>query len=483
MTIAIKRAETLLKKFGFNPGKVDGVVTKNLTTAVKQFQDAWGLPQTGVLDASTQAKMLRTAERLPTRNHMTGVGQAGAKVLDTEKKLKALGYNVGKVDGIFSRDTAAAVLAFRKDQKEIISTTSAIGAIGDKGRAVLDAEWKKLQHGVERQRRAPSVQQTKLDNATAKAVSTAPLAVGSSGVAVVNIQQHLRAAGFDPKHVGGKFDERTGAALKAFQRHAGLPATGTVDAATWKSLKNSFILTKSAANPAQSVGERSRAVKTTEQLLKKMGFNPGKIDGLFDKRTLNAVKKYERKEGINVDGRVDPKQLSRMVKDSKEVTSSPPPSDYRHTTWTGKTISVRTKVMLDRAEQYLRKMGVGHEIQLAQGSYHKGVGASGHTHDAGGSVDVRVVTPSGKLLSRDMQLKLVKALRMAGFAAWSRGPRSIDGMDPHIHATAIGDRQAHPTAKQQVQEYFAHGDGLRGSRADRDRSVGYPVPAWAKKFD
>lgn len=39
---AIRRAETLLKKVGFNPGKVDGVENAALTTAVKEFQTAWG---------------------------------------------------------------------------------------------------------------------------------------------------------------------------------------------------------------------------------------------------------------------------------------------------------------------------------------------------------------------------------------------------------------------------------------------------------
>ena len=96
-------------------------------------------------------------------------------------------------------------------------------------------------------------------------------------------------------------------------------------------------------------------------------------------------------------------------------------------------------------------------------------------HDGGGAVDLRV---GG--LSRATQLKFVKALRMAGFAAWSRGHN--DGFAPHIHAVAIGDREASAPAKSQVREYFHGGDGLVGNHADYDAAVGRPYPSWAKKY-
>jgi hypothetical protein len=44
--------------------------------------------------------------------------------------------------------------------------------------------------------------------------------------------------------------------------------------------------------------------------------------------------------------------------------------------------------------------------------------------------------------------KVVKALRMAGFAAWRRG--EVDSFTPRLHAIAIGDRSAAQIAKDQV---------------------------------
>ena len=99
-----------------------------------------------------------------------------------------------------------------------------------------------------------------------------PLAEGMTSQAVKNVQAHLKAAGFDPQHVNGVFDERTTGMVKAFQSRSKLPVTGTVDARTWKALQKSFILSKSKAAPAQKLGERSGAVKASEVLLKKLGW-------------------------------------------------------------------------------------------------------------------------------------------------------------------------------------------------------------------
>lgn len=135
----------------------------------------------------------------------------------------------------------------------------------------------------------------------------------------------------------------------------------------------------------------------------------------------------------------------------------------------------RTLVLLERAEAISRRLGGPSRFSLTQGSYHHGVSKSAHTHDGGGAIDVAV----GGLSTRTRDV-IVRALREAGFAAWSRGP--ADGMSPHIHGIAIGDRQATPQAWHQVSEYFHGGDGLIGSRADGDRRLGRPVPAWALRY-
>ncbi|GEM_PF-7002828 len=49
-------------------------------------------------------------------------------------------------------------------------------------------------------------------------------------------------------------------------------------------------------------GSRGNEVKTLQQMLISHGVNPGKVDGIFGKNTEKAVKEFQTKEGIVVDG-------------------------------------------------------------------------------------------------------------------------------------------------------------------------------------
>jgi hypothetical protein len=106
-----------------------------------------------------------------------------------------------------------------------------------------------------------------------------------------------------------------------------------------------------------------------------------------------------------------------------------------------------------------------------QGSYSTGVVASRGTHDGGGALDIASAGQS----DADKTI-MIKALRMAGFAAWNRFPPKFV---LHIHAIAIGDRDLAPLAATQVKDYFLHKDGLAGDGPDPDSEAGYPFPDWA----
>lgn len=121
----------------------------------------------------------------------------------------------------------------------------------------------------------------------------------------------------------------------------------------------------------------------------------------------------------------------------------------------GHTVSRRIRDMLrwsaDRA---------GVPVLIAQGSYRgsSAAVASGSTHDRE-AVDLRV----GHLTS-GQRVKLVRALKDAGFAAWYRRP--LPGVwGPHIHALPIGGDLS-TSARNQVRSYDAGRDGLRGNRLD-----------------
>lgn len=337
----IREAEKLLKKSGFGVGTIDGKNSPAFEKAVREFQTAWKLPVTGTPDARTLARLRTTAKRAST--DVFSVGQKSRGIATQERRLRALGYEVGKADGIYSRQTADAVKKFKADQDNIKNGSN---ALGKNGRKILKQEVARLSHAPERRRLAPTKSQQRLDARTAKAAQarhqdgSVGLGEGSKGPSVENVQKHLRAAGFSPKHVNGKFDERTEGALKAFQKRSGLEATGRVDGKTWKELKKSFILSKTAAGPAQALGERSGAVKASEKLLKKLGLNPGKVDGFFDRNTLKAVKKFEKKHKLETDGKIGSGQLAKMKKAAKRADGIQVTAEMRRLARAGTSVAL-----------------------------------------------------------------------------------------------------------------------------------------------
>lgn len=342
----VKYVERMLKLAGFNPGVVDNKFSANTTAALKAFQKSVGLPETGSLDKSTFNRLRRVQTRI-RENGFSGIystGQKSGGIKKLEQRLNKLGYAT-KADGIYDAQTAQAMKAFRADQKNLNDNA---GYAGQKAQKVLKQEADALSHPSYRGRARRTKDRLRLNAATDKAVKEATdeqgekgIGVGAKGRAVKNIQGHLLAAGFDPKNTGGNFDERTAAALKAFQRRNGLKPTGLVNAQTWKKLKGSVALVKPGSNgPAQALYEKSATVKRTEKLMKKLGFNPGKVDGIFDRRMLKSVKKMQKSLGLKVDGTIGANDIKKMKQAAKGVTL-------------GQLRKIMPSLPLSKARQYL----------------------------------------------------------------------------------------------------------------------------------
>jgi peptidoglycan hydrolase-like protein with peptidoglycan-binding domain len=51
-----------------------------------------------------------------------------------------------------------------------------------------------------------------------------------------------------------------------------------------------------------------------QSLLIKLGFNPGPADGIIGPKTLEAVRKYQKSNGMEVDGKISEKLLEQLRK-------------------------------------------------------------------------------------------------------------------------------------------------------------------------
>lgn len=290
--------------------------TKN---AVMAFQQAAGLPVTGQVDAGTVKSLERLLLHMRKNGQrFAGIGQRSNDIKAAEARMKRLGYDVGKVDGVYDQQSAKAVAAFRKDEGGGLAKGSP--RLTELAEKTLRKESAGLSHDVYRQRVKPTKERKRLDALTAKeAGKNDGVGEGDKGRAVLNIQAHLRSAGFDPKHVDGKFDERTRGALEAFQRHAKLPVTGRVDDRTWKALEKARILSSKPFAPMQARNERDNAVKGTQKVLRKLGYKNVRVNGLFDRSTERAVRAFEKKNKLTVDGKVSAGEFAKM----KKIASTP----------------------------------------------------------------------------------------------------------------------------------------------------------------
>ena len=140
-------------------------------------------------------------------------GSRGESVKTLQEKLNAKGFNAGSVDGIFGKNTQAAVMAFQK--------ANGLAADGIVGKLT----WAKL------------YDTTAALPAASTTAGTQPMVYrGSRGDAVRRLQELLNKKGFDCGAVDGIFGSKTYAAVVAFQKANGLGADGIVGPLTWGKL-------------------------------------------------------------------------------------------------------------------------------------------------------------------------------------------------------------------------------------------------------
>ena len=83
---------------------------------------------------------------------------------------------------------------------------------------------------------------------------------------MLELQRGLLAAGHDPGPRDGVFGSKTAAAVSAYQRSVGFPATGAADQATWERLFTSTVLLRRGST-GPAVVEVQQRPRQTQQIL------------------------------------------------------------------------------------------------------------------------------------------------------------------------------------------------------------------------
>lgn len=127
---------------------------------------------------------------------------------------------------------------------------------------------------------------------------------GMTGPAVVEMQDKLRAHGFDPGASDGIYGPNTGSALRSFQGSRGVSVDGVCGPITWALLDNAVQPTGSTR--LLRFGDRGADVMEVQTALRAHGDDPGVIDGIWGNNTQRAVLAFQANAGLSVDGIVGP---------------------------------------------------------------------------------------------------------------------------------------------------------------------------------
>lgn len=106
-------------------------------------------------------------------------------------------------------------------------------------------------------------------------------------------------------------------------------------------------------------GDSGEDVRTLQTLLNSIGFNCGTADGIYGTKTVEAVKRFQERYGLTVDGVAGPSTQTRL----SEVTADPtvpelPEDDDEHDTPDTPVVMSRAKALalkdaLRRAQEIL----------------------------------------------------------------------------------------------------------------------------------
>ncbi len=112
-------------------------------------------------------------------------------------------------------------------------------------------------------------------------------------------------------------------------------------------LKNNTVETLS------KYGSRGNEVTQIQTKLKRWGYYNGNIDGIYGTQTLNAVKHFQRKNGLTVDGIAGPNTLKAMGINSSSNSGS--------TTSNSSDLNLLARIIYgeSRGEPYAGQVGVG----------------------------------------------------------------------------------------------------------------------------
>jgi N-acetylmuramoyl-L-alanine amidase len=137
--------------------------------------------------------------------------------------------------------------------------------------------------------------------------------IGDEGAAVRDIQERLDALGHpsepDRRSV---FSDGTRQAVRGFQKAKGLDVDGIVGPDTWRSLYEAGYRLGDRMLFLRRPMMRGEDVSEIQSRLSSLGFDVGKVDGIFGPKTEQAILDFQHNRGLAEDGKAGPEVVTEV---------------------------------------------------------------------------------------------------------------------------------------------------------------------------
>ena len=288
----VRDLQTNLTTLGYYWADITGNFGEKTEAAVKSFQKAKGLTADGIAGSKTVNAIADAIARVGAGSGSSSVssgtalklGSQGDKVAQLQENLTTLKYYYADITGNFGSKTEAAVKAFQKDKG-----LTADGIAGSKTLTAINTALGGVSSG--------------------SSSSASGLKLGSTSEDVRNLQKDLTTLGFYYGDITGHFGTMTQKAVEKFQKSRGLTQDGVAGTTTLnaiagalKSIGSSSASTSGSVGGALREGDSGTAVTELQTMLKSLGYYYGDITGNFGDLTRKAVRAFQDKEGLTVDG-------------------------------------------------------------------------------------------------------------------------------------------------------------------------------------
>ncbi len=334
----VARLQRRLIELGYLTGSADGTFGANTKSAVRLFQKALGLSQTGVATVSLQEKLFMSAAPVyvpsvaatnppsvgstaQTGYQALVFGDTGAAVQALQQRLITLGYLRGTADGKFGANTEKAVKAFQAQQG-----LSQTGVASPTLQTALFAA--SAPYAPATQAPTPAPTKAPTQPPAQGGISYKQLEPGDMGEDVIRMQNRLKQLGYFTGNATGNYYQATTAAVKLFQAAAGLTQSGIATSETLTQLyaASAPVYTGSASSGGTVTGYTTLAggskgteVFNLQKRLIELGYLTGTADGSYGNKTSSAVMRFQAALGYPQDGVASAQLQTLLFSDSAPV--------------------------------------------------------------------------------------------------------------------------------------------------------------------